>query len=391
MNNIFIPKKINVGYQNRSDTYTGRLAYIIYYDQRGKLRKEASWRNWRDESIPNDEFDNIPTTGFVLNKKVGDYSSGWDHRHAYCRVYDPRNFEFEITIENLLYILENTSSIKGKGLEGEFVYGWDGKDLVLMPVGSPDYKQISEYNEIVHNKQSVKAKELIMGATYLSKENDEQIYMGKFDHYGWNGTLEGKMFWFAYKQYDYSYVSGEKEYSKDFHWRFVAHKNLSNNKFIKCIDSECTLDYADIFQHMEGDSQYSPYDESKDTFVQYTLEEFRLHVKNNHTRYYGYSISNKDCFEYTVSQKDNGLYICNIPWGWYTRETEHRSDYDARFEFNRIPKPRSFYNLGNVYEDVPVPITIEELYKKLQPCYKITYLQNGREKGRDNYYVNEEE
>ena len=31
--NIFIPQKINVGYQNRSDTYTGKLAYVIYYDE----------------------------------------------------------------------------------------------------------------------------------------------------------------------------------------------------------------------------------------------------------------------------------------------------------------------------------------------------------------------
>ena len=141
---IFIPKTINVGYQNRSDTYTGKLAYVIYYDEKGKLRKEASWNSWRDEKISNEEFENVPTSGFVLNKKVGDYSSGWDHRQAYCRVYDPRNFEFEITVENLLYILENANSIKGKGLEGEFVYGWDGKDLVLMPVESPDYKQIVE-------------------------------------------------------------------------------------------------------------------------------------------------------------------------------------------------------------------------------------------------------
>ena len=43
--NIFIPKTINVGYQNRSGTYTGKLAYVIYYDEKGKLRKEASWRS----------------------------------------------------------------------------------------------------------------------------------------------------------------------------------------------------------------------------------------------------------------------------------------------------------------------------------------------------------
>ena len=35
--NIFIPKKINVGYQNRSDTYTGKLAYVIYYDEKGSV------------------------------------------------------------------------------------------------------------------------------------------------------------------------------------------------------------------------------------------------------------------------------------------------------------------------------------------------------------------
>lgn len=59
---IFIPKVINVGYQKRSDTYTGKLAYVIYYDEKNKLRKEASWQNWRDKEIPNDEFENVPTS-----------------------------------------------------------------------------------------------------------------------------------------------------------------------------------------------------------------------------------------------------------------------------------------------------------------------------------------
>lgn len=28
--NIFIPRKIKVGFNNRKDTYTGKLAYVIY-------------------------------------------------------------------------------------------------------------------------------------------------------------------------------------------------------------------------------------------------------------------------------------------------------------------------------------------------------------------------
>ena len=139
---IFIPKTIKVGYQNRNDTYTQKLAYVIYYDQKNVLRKQKSWEGWRDKNIEPQEFVNEPTSGFVLNKKVGDYKSDWNHRKAYCRVYDPRNYEFEITIENLLYILENSNSIKGKGLEGEFVYGWSGKDLILIPTSSPDYKEL---------------------------------------------------------------------------------------------------------------------------------------------------------------------------------------------------------------------------------------------------------
>ncbi|WP_257006964.1 hypothetical protein [Shouchella clausii] len=86
------------------------------------------------------------------------------------RVHDPRGFEFEITVPNLLYILENTSSIKGKGFKGEFVYGWDGKDLVLIPTDAPDYKEMKQFNEIVHANDYIKAKELKPGATYLTKD-----------------------------------------------------------------------------------------------------------------------------------------------------------------------------------------------------------------------------
>ena len=95
---IFVPKRIKVGYQNRNDTYTGKLAYVIYYDHTGKLRKETSWQSWRKDSIPENDYDNVPTEGFVLNKKAGGYSTGWNHRQTYCRVYDTRGFEFEITI-----------------------------------------------------------------------------------------------------------------------------------------------------------------------------------------------------------------------------------------------------------------------------------------------------
>ena len=74
---IYIPDKIKVGYCKRKDTYTGKLAYVIYYDERGKLRKETSWQNWRDKNISPDDFENVPTEGFVLNRKAGGVEEQW--------------------------------------------------------------------------------------------------------------------------------------------------------------------------------------------------------------------------------------------------------------------------------------------------------------------------
>lgn len=387
--NIFIPKSINVGYQTRSDTYTKKLAYVIYYDEKGKLRKEASWNSWRDDKIEPQEFTNEPTSGFVLNKKVGDYSSGWEHRKSYVRIYDPRNFEFEITIENLLYILENTSSIKGKGLEGEFVYGWDGKDLVLIPTESPDYKSISEYNDIVHNNQTIKAKDLIVGATYLTKDNRELVYIGKFDYYSYgyrwivdgeykyskssrdvpyrsNGysssrydydsvdLLYGKYFWFASKYYDYKYVDGEKIYDVEYTWTLSQNSSITN-KFIKCVDEKCTEYYSDIFERLESCSKYSPIDESKNIIIPYILEEFLEHEQYIKDRCWGVSFYDSNLKAHEVRfNKNDGTF--------YERINENNSVWNSR------------------YKDVIC--TLEEFYNKVKPIHLDKYLTNGRFYGR---------
>ena len=363
--NIFIPKIINVGYQNRSGTYTGKLAYVIYYDEKGKLRKEASWNSWRDESIPNEEFENVPTSGFVLNKKVGDYSSGWDHRQAYCRVYDPRNFEVEITIENLLYILENANSIKGKGLDGEFIYGWDGKDLVLMPVESPDYKAISEYSNIMHNNEHIKAKDLIIGATYLTKDNEEWIYMGKFNAYDrWdNWSCKGKNFWF---------------YHND---GFVHYNSMPKNKLIKCINDKCTEQYADIFYKLEGEYEYCPYDESKDSYFSFTLDEFKstdrwgekYFISTCHSEYRSsFMVKRVQDELYIVKELNDNSYSYH-PYSYNYKEVTNI------FPTKTIMVKSNYYPYRDVEEKHMIPVTLEEIFDTMKPMYLQKYLENGRE------------
>lgn len=66
---VKIPERISAGFQNKNDTYTGKLAYVTYYDNNGELRKENSWNRWRDKEIEPLTFLNKPTSGFVLNKR----------------------------------------------------------------------------------------------------------------------------------------------------------------------------------------------------------------------------------------------------------------------------------------------------------------------------------
>lgn len=181
--NLYIPKKIHVGFQNRDDTYTGKLAYVIYEDEKGVLRKKDSWEGWRDKKIKEVVLDNEPTR-FVFNKGVQRYGYFGSGRSV-MRVYDNRDFEFEISIENLVGILMH-SDISKRDIVEECVFAWAGKDLVLLPINSEEYRASVEYTD----KQSLKVstKDLVKGYLYEKKKSDGHLmYMGHMEFYDRNG------------------------------------------------------------------------------------------------------------------------------------------------------------------------------------------------------------
>lgn len=347
-NNIFLPKTIRVGCQKREGTYTGKLAYIIYIDQKGKVRKETSWEQWRDTTIEPEDWYNVPTGGFVLNKKVGgDSWSGWNHRQTYCRVYDPRGFEFEINVENLLYVLENTSSIKGKGLEGEFVYGWSGTELILIPTSSSDYVELASFNEVLHDQKKFKGTDMIVSATYQTKDNNELVYMGRFDYfeYSWRDEKcnpKGKMYFF-------STLDGES---------MVFVKTLSA-KIISCVSEECVSNFTDLFDALEGCKNYSPIDTTKDVQVPYPVEEFK--------ELFDHCWSRVTPFVSVTTE----LYRASEPIN-YNREISKLSQYS--YNFSRwggswdSPRKRNDIVLG----------TFEEFVENYKPYYINRHLVNGK-------------
>lgn len=399
---LFLPKKIKVGYQKRNSTYTGKLAYVIYYDQKGKLKKETSWENWRDKNIEPQEFDNIPTEGFVLNKKVGDYSCDWNHRKAYTRVYDPRGFEFEITIENLLYILENTSSIKGKGLEGEFVYTWSGQDIVLMPTCSPDFEVISEYNDVLQSNKKFNTKNMIIGATYRDKDNQNIVYIGRYPVYGTIYEFDDKEFashikmcnyakknnkvvdewvsegydaksgWKQYykrktgvtgKEYWFAYSDSGSSRNGSVVWRLKHFSSAAN--IIDIIDEKCIENYAELFELMERDSEYSPYDSSKDERIEYTFDEFIDKILNHNTRSVLFDFNGeKKKLNFKVKSEGDGIFVYPEYWQSSLKEVELVKIFG--------------YNGNYVWSEKFVPMLAKDFFEKYKPYYKKLYLENGK-------------
>jgi len=178
-----VPAKLKVGFNKRNDTYTKKLAFVVYVKKNGDVSSTKSWNRWKDDKIPVEEYDNEPIQGFVLNRDVGgtQRSWSWNARREKVRVFDPRGFEIEITVDNLLFILQECSSIKGKGLEGEFVYGWSGSQIVLLPIESKEYKKSVEFTSLQTKK--VTRKDMVEGCSYMTKQNEEVMYLGRHAWY----------------------------------------------------------------------------------------------------------------------------------------------------------------------------------------------------------------
>lgn len=410
--NIFIPKKIKIGFNLRNDTYTGKLGYVIYHDGK-KWRKEESWESWRQKHVPQSEldrrkveafnaarnqqikyyneyststnvdsyaykqihdktleeylkqyrldsidnftyysgrdisdnavepieFENVPTEGFVLNKKAGGYSTGWNHRNTYCRVFDPRGFEFEITIPNLLYILDNSTSIKGKGLEGKFIYGWEGKDLVLIPEDAPEYKEMVEFTEMQSSK--VSKKDLLPGNIYLTSSGDKVVYLCKGKKYDYSGVTDGN---------DYLWFCNPDKKSRHFRTLSISTLKKEIGKIDNLVDTLDELDQYVYFKPKKDAKIYS--------YELHTEKELQNIIGDSYRRYYGNEIY--------IEAKKKGNYktVSLIHNKSYNYDT---SNYNNSFYLQRGRKGEKFT------EDF---VNIKDLIIKY-PLYKrITITQN---------------
>ena len=241
--NLIIPDVIMVGFQKREDTFTGHLGYVTMIDDKGVHRKKDSWEGWRDKAIEPMKIDNKPTNGFNFNKGVQRYGYHGSGR-SMVRVHDERGFEFEVSVDNALGIMMNTDVLK-REIQGECVYAWQGKDLILLPVNSEEYRSAIEFTQRQRKKFS--ARDLKKGHTYsLKRSAEEMVYIGYyhyFDHSFWeNKTLvraKGK------KHIFYNTASSSFE-------------TLTAQTIAECIHDEVCENFADLVDQFETSHEAVP-------------------------------------------------------------------------------------------------------------------------------------
>jgi len=242
----YIPKKLKIGFQqNRKDTLDGKLAYVIYYDDHGKLRKERSWNTWRHDEVEPLEVDNEPFEGLCLSKGHTRYYYNYYSRggkSVNIRVFDPRGWEFEISPSCLVDLLAHTDCIR-QDIQSKLVYAWSGSELCLLSVDSQEYKDAVKHQNLQGMK--VSARDLVAGRTYLDKNQKEWVYLGRYPH-------------FTYK---YSYNNQPSLLQRKKFHVFYDGKNYLNcssvpGKFCKCVDEECSEVFSDYIDLIESNRKY---------------------------------------------------------------------------------------------------------------------------------------
>lgn len=174
------PDDLVIGLKFRRDSMVEKLSYICY-KEKNKIRKEKSLNDWRDKNIDLLEIKNKPKSGFLVSKSVRRDGGSFGSGRSLMRIHDPDGYDFEISIENLEYILQYCDVNKGEFI-GEFVYMWLGKELYLIPVDSGYYM---ESMKLKNDKAGVvKASDLKIASTYKDKKTDDfYIYLGRHDYH----------------------------------------------------------------------------------------------------------------------------------------------------------------------------------------------------------------
>jgi hypothetical protein len=179
------------------------FAYMTHYEDNAAGRKrQAQVDGWSRGKMKSVIIENKPMIGFRVSR--GLRRLGWSHHATSVRIEDPRGFEVDISVSNMMMLTDNNLLENGEILR-ECVWGRDGGMNVLLPVNSQPYLQATENTERMAS--TVNSRSVQLGDTVLLKNGTQGRYLGSM--YPWR-SVQGNS---AYRQpYTLSFEQHDKKY-----------------------------------------------------------------------------------------------------------------------------------------------------------------------------------
>ena len=168
-------KELVVGYHKdfNLDIDEAPLAFLTYdtHDAASKKRIDTV-KNWYG-SNKMCNLDNPPLSGFTFVDVVSRYRT----KNKLMRVFDPRGFIVEVSIDILLEIMQS-ATIKNGIIQEKCFWARKGAENILIPENTPLHEQY--LSETVYAKAAnISTKNLKVGGLYINKDGKKYFYLGK--------------------------------------------------------------------------------------------------------------------------------------------------------------------------------------------------------------------
>ncbi len=176
---IIFPDKFHVGFQKRSlDGKTNDKGGHYHMGYLVTDTSSKSWNGWRDTKIAPMEIINTPRSEYRIFGRTQRSRDWFGSGRSMVYIEHPDGFVFEITVDNLIGIHAHMDTVEGE-FKGNLILAKDGKNLLLIPENSDEYKIVLS-NTKAKNSKAISSKTILPGTKYLNKNNEECVYLGKY-------------------------------------------------------------------------------------------------------------------------------------------------------------------------------------------------------------------
>lgn len=135
---LYVRTKSNVEFSTETFPLAFAVPYAETKDSRKRQHTVDSWANIKtydydkqcyvgfDDTGPH-ILDNVPLDGFTFGKTI----SRWSTSNKFVEIYDPRGFKLQLNIDNVVYLLHNTTISDGK-IQEKLVWARQGGNYLVL-------------------------------------------------------------------------------------------------------------------------------------------------------------------------------------------------------------------------------------------------------------------